>query len=118
VGNALITIDCRGQTLFGVNTPDGLFVGVKPLCDQLGLNWRKQVRRMRSTPVLAEGMLNHPLPTASGPQPTTLLHRDLVPAWLLGISLGHVARSRRDRVLTYQRSAVRNELFPAAGARH
>jgi hypothetical protein len=47
------------------------------------------------------------VPTAGGPQETTLLRLDLVNGWLFGIEPNMVRADRRERVLDYQRECYR-----------
>ena len=51
----VITVDFRNDTLFAVERDDGVFVALKPICDSIGLSWKKQQERLKRDPILAEG---------------------------------------------------------------
>ncbi|EHP93452.1 phage antirepressor N-terminal domain-containing protein [Methylorubrum extorquens] len=99
----LTTIDFHDDTLFAVEAPGGVFVAVKPICDGLGIDPKKQRERIQRDPVLTEGGAMMALPSAGGPQETFCLRLDLLQGWLFGIDAARVAPEARDRVLAYKR---------------
>lgn len=99
----LVTVPFLGDTLFAVESDGTLYVAPKPICDALGIEWRKQHERLRRDPVLSEGITMTVMPSPGGPQETTVLRLDLVQGWLFGIEAGRVRAEARDRVLAYQR---------------
>lgn len=99
----LTTIDFHDDTLFAVEAPGGVFVAVKPICDGLGIDPKKQRERIQRDPVLTEGGAMMALPSAGGPQETFCLRLDLLQGWLFGIDAARVKPEARDRVLAYKR---------------
>lgn len=99
----LVTVPFLGDTLFAVEHEGTLYVALKPICDALGIEWRKQRERIGRDPILAEGSTMMGLPSPGGPQETTVLRLDLVQGWLFGIEAGRVRAEARDRVLAYKR---------------
>lgn len=100
----IITVDFRNDTLFAVERADGVFVAVKPISDCLGLNWRRQLERLKDDPILSEGMSLVGLPSPGGSQETTCLKLELVNGWLFKIDSRRVKdEETRQKVLTYQR---------------
>lgn len=105
--NQMILYPFHGDTLIAVEREDGVFIAVKPICDRLGIGWNKQLERMKRDPVLAEGMTMMGIPSAGGPQETTLLRLDLVNGWLFGIDANRVRPEAREAVLRYKRECYR-----------
>lgn len=99
----LTTIDFHDDTLFAVEDGGTVFLAVKPICDGLGIDPKKQRERIQRDPVLSEGGAMMALPSAGGPQETFCLRLDLLQGWLFGIDAARVAPEARDRVLAYKR---------------
>lgn len=100
----IITINFRSDTLFAVERDDGVFVAVKPICDTLGIEWRKQQERLRRDPILSEGITMVVIPSPGGAQETTCLKLDLVHGWLFTIDESRVKdEDTKQRVLAYKR---------------
>jgi len=51
----IITVNFRGDALYGFENDDGVFVAIKPICDALGMKWEGQRQRLNRDPVLREG---------------------------------------------------------------
>lgn len=102
-----VTIPFHGDTLFAVETDDGIFVAIKAIAERLGLAWNKQLERIKRDPVLVEGMTVTVIPSVGGAQETTLLRLDLVNGWLFGIDVGRVKAEIRDTILRYKRECYR-----------
>lgn len=104
MSNKITTLDFRGDTLFAVERDDGVFIAPKPICDSLGIEWRKQQERLKRDPILSEGITITVIPSLGGPQETTLLRLDLVNGWLFTIDESRVKdEETRQKVLTYKR---------------
>lgn len=99
----LTTISFHDDTLFAVEAPEGVFVALKPICDGLGIDPKKQRERIQRDPILAEGGATMALPSAGGVQETFCLRLDLLQGWLFGIDVGRVKAEAQPRVLAYQR---------------
>lgn len=100
----IVTVDFRSDTLVAVERDDGVFVAVKPICDTLGVNWNKQLLRIKRDSILSEGMTIMVIPSTQGAQETTLLRLDLVNGWLFTLDENRVRdEATRQRVLTYKR---------------
>ncbi|MGO1079705.1 phage antirepressor N-terminal domain-containing protein [Inquilinus sp. CA228] len=103
-GAAVTTIDFHGDTLFAMHRNGDTYVAIKPICEALGLAWHGQRERIRRDPILSEGMVITPIPSAGGTQDTACLRLDLVNGWLFTIEEGRVKdEAVRQRVLLYKR---------------
>ncbi len=103
----IITVKFRADTLFAVERDDGIYVAPKPICETLGIEWRKQRERINRDQILSEGSTIMVLPSPGGPQETTMLRIDLVNGWLFGISENAVKPESREAVLLYKRECYR-----------
>jgi hypothetical protein len=99
----ITTVAFHADTLFAIERDDGVFVALKPICDALGVEWRKQRERISRDTILSEGSTIMGLPSAGGMQDTTCLRLDLVNGWLFGIDEDRVRPEAKDRVLEYKR---------------
>ena len=91
-----------------------IFVPVRRLCDNLGLDWTAQYRRIQRDEVLQESIKGVAITTTpspggrgGGPQETICLPLDLVPGWLFGIQTGRVKESIRPKLIRYRRECFR-----------
>lgn len=113
----IVTVPFHGDTLFALERPDGVFVAVKPICQNLGLDWRSQHRRISGDTILSEGMVITAIPSPGGIQEAVCLRLDLVNGWLFGVDDRRLADEVRERVMQYKREcfAVLFRHFHPAG---
>ena len=83
-----------------------IFVPVGRLCDNLGVQRRKQMDRVRAHPVLGQGVQSVVVNTAGGPQETECLRLDLIPLWLTTINANRVQETVRAKLVRYQVEAA------------
>lgn len=105
----IVTIDFRGDTLFGVQEGDAVLVGLKPMVEAMGLDWSSQLKRIKRDPVLSEGMVVMTIPSGrGGVQDAVCLRLDLVNGWLFTIQSDRIKDDRvRAKVIAYQRECYR-----------
>ena len=83
-----------------------LAVPLSRLCENLGLDPAGQVERLQANPLLAAGLSTLPVDTPHGVRRETCLQVDLVPLWLLGLSLADVVPEVRPKLELYQRECA------------
>ena len=95
-------------------TTGEIFVPVRRLCENLGLDWRSQLARIDRDEVLSEAkqgvvMMTTPSPDArgGGPQEAQCLPLDLIPGWLFGIQTSRVREEIRPKLVRYRRECFR-----------
>lgn len=89
----IVTVDFRGDTLFGFKEGDSTFVGMKPMVEAMGLDWSGQLQRVKRDPILSEGMVMMPTPFGrGGNQEAVCLKLDLVNGWLFTIDTNRIDR--------------------------
>lgn len=104
----ITTVDFYDDVLFAVERDDGVYVAVKPICDTLGLRWRKQQERLRRDPILSKGITMVVMPSVGGMQETTCLRLELVNGWLFTIDESRVKDDlTREKVLRYKEECYR-----------
>jgi len=120
---ALAVVDQRqialldGDDLLAVWAEDGeLYVGLRSMCANLGLQTNGQVRRIRADEVMVEGLRDVRVRTPTrGLQTLQGLRLDIVPYWLSGIEPRRAKPELHDRLIAYKRWVVRRvwEAFAA-----
>ena len=80
------TIKFNNQQLLTVEKDGIKYVAVKPICENLGLDWSSQFTKIKNNLVLNEGIVIITTPSEGGPQQTTCLPIDMINGWLFTIS--------------------------------
>jgi hypothetical protein len=104
MGN-IVTVNFRGDQLYGFENDDGTFVALKPIVESMGLDWSGQLQRIKRDAILAEGMVIMPTPFGrGGNQDAVCLKLDLVNGWLFTIDTSRIKDEVvREKVILYQR---------------
>lgn len=102
---SIITVNFRGDQLYGFENDDGVFVAVKPIIESMGLDWNAQRQRLNRDPILSEGTCIMHVPFGrGGGQDTTCLKMELVNGWLFTIDTSRIKdETVREKVILYQR---------------
>ncbi len=117
------TVSFYGDMIVAVQDADSgvIYVPVGRLCDNLGVQRRNQMDRLRDHEVLARGLTSLVVQTEGGPQETECLRLDLIPLWLTTINPKRVNEEVRAKLVRYQIEAAsvlwaafRNDILPAA----
>ena len=97
-----------------------IHVPVGRLCDNLGIQRRNQMDRLRGHEVLGRGLASVTVQTEGGPQETECLRLDLIPLWLTTVNPKRVNAAVREKLVRYQVEAAsvlwaafRNDILPA-----
>lgn len=101
----LIPVPFHGDTITCVETPDGEFVAIRPICDRMNLNFSGQLQRLKADPDLWGVCVIH-TPSAGGSQETNCIPRNRMAAWLFKIEVSRVKPEARDALRLYQREAA------------
>ncbi|MEM1346264.1 MAG: phage antirepressor N-terminal domain-containing protein [Pseudomonadota bacterium] len=111
----IITVNFRGDELYGFENDDGVFVALKPMVEAMGMPWESQRQRVRKDPILNEGARLIQVPFGrGGAQEQLCLRESLVQGWLFTIDSTRIKDEQvRQRVQMYQREcyAVLHEHF-------
>lgn len=101
----IVTVNFRGDQLYGFENDDGVFVALKPIVESMGMDWSAQLKRVKRDPILAEGMAIMATPFGrGGDQDAVCLKMDLVNGWLFTIDSARIKDDAvREKVILYQR---------------
>lgn len=115
------TIDFHTDTLIGAHDAKGdPHVAMRPIVDNMGLDWPSQRKRLLRDPVLSQGVVMMTTPSEGGTQNTLCLRLDLLPGWLATINANRIKREEvREKVIRYQRecyAVLARHFFGAAEA--
>lgn len=103
VGNNLQTVDFNGQSLFTFEEKGNRYTAMKPICENIGLDWRSQRQRLLRDEVLSEGVVMITTPTKGGVQKMLCLPIQYLNGWLFGVDAKRVKPEIKDRLLDYKR---------------
>lgn len=101
----IVTVNFRGDDLYGFKQDDGTFLALKPMVEAMGLDWSAQLKRVKRDPILAEGMAIMATPFGrGGDQECACIKLELVNGWLFTIDSSRIKdETVRERVILYQR---------------
>lgn len=101
----IVSVNFRGDDLYGFKEDDGTFLALKPMVEGIGLSWQGQHDRVHRDPVLSQGIRVMRIPFGrGGAQDTLCIKLELVNGWLFGIDSSRIKdEAVRERVILYQR---------------
>lgn len=104
MGN-IVTVNFRGDQLYGFENDDGTFVALKPIVESMGMDWSAQLKRVKRDQILSEGMAIMATPFGrGGDQDAVCLKLELVNGWLFTIDTSRIGNDEvREKVMLYQR---------------
>jgi hypothetical protein len=117
-----VSVQFHDQSLTAAVIDGKPYVAMKPICENIGLDWKSQYNRIKRHQVLNSGVVMMTMPSKSGEQETLMLPLDYLNGWLFGIDVSRIKAELKPRLLEYQRECFRvlAEHFlpqPAAGKR-
>lgn len=100
----IVTVNFRGDELYGFKQAEGDFIAIRPICDALGLGWGSQYNRIKRDPVLSRAVFMMKTPFgANGGQEAVCLRLNRVGFWLATIESSRITdESVREKVVLYQ----------------
>ena len=101
------TINFNNQQLLTVEKDGIKYVAVKPICENLGLDWDSQFTKIKNNLVLSEGIVIITTPSEGGPQQTVCLPINMVNGWLFTINPNRVSEEIKPLVIYYQKECYR-----------
>lgn len=102
--SALEKIDFHGDSVWAGEVDGTVIVAVKPIVENLGLDWEAQRQRVMRDDILSGFTCIIQVDTPAGPRDTVGLPLSLLPGFLFGISTNAIADpDTRARVLAYKR---------------
>lgn len=101
----LVEIPFYAQTLTAIETENGPYVPLKPLCEAFEIDWSAQLKRLKARKAVM-GMAVFAIPSAGGEQETTCIPVNRLAAWLMLLNPKIVREDLRDMLELYQMEAA------------
>jgi hypothetical protein len=98
----LETIQFHDQQLIVLNHQNKPYIAMKPICENIGLDWHAQRQRIHRHHVLSKGEVMITLPSKSGNQEYVCLPISMINGWLFGIETSRVKPEIRATLEQYQ----------------
>lgn len=81
---------------------DKPYVLMKPICENIGLDWRSQLKRIKRNHVLSQGVVVMTTPSTGGEQDYVALPLGYLNGWLLSVDANKVKPEIKDTLIKYQ----------------
>lgn len=99
---SIISVQFNNQSLFATLIDSVPYVAMKPICENIGLNWDSQRQRIQRHPILSKGTVMITAPSKGGLQEMLMLPLKMLNGWLFGVDSTRVKPEIRDAVIKYQ----------------
>ena len=106
-------VEFYGQSLITARSDEGVeYVAMKPLCENLGLDWMAQRKRIVRDEVLQGGMVMMDTPTGKygngGIQQMVFLPVELLNGWLFGIETSRLQDPAvKEKIIVYKKECFK-----------
>ncbi|UZA34521.1 phage antirepressor N-terminal domain-containing protein [Moraxella bovis] len=101
--NQIQTVNFHNQSLLTLQKDGVAYVAMKPICENIGLDWKSQFARIKRDEVLAQGMVIITTPTKGGLQDMLCLPIHYLNGWLFGVDTNRVKAEIKETLITYKR---------------
>lgn len=101
--NAIQTVNFHNQSLITLQKDGVAYVAMKPICENIGLDWKSQFARIKRDEVLAQGMVIITTPTKGGLQEMLCLPIHYLNGWLFGVDTNRVKAEIKETLITYKK---------------
>lgn len=98
----LETIQFHNQSLIVLNHENKPYIAMKPVCENIGLDWEAQRQRIKRHHVLSKGAFMIKVPSKGGEQQYLCLPISMLNGWLFGIDTNRVKPEIRQKLEQYQ----------------
>ena len=98
----LETIQFHNQSLVVLNHENKPYIAMKPVCENIGLDWEAQRQRIKRHHVLSKGAFMIKVPSKGGEQQYLCLPISMLNGWLFGIDTNRVKPEIRQKLEQYQ----------------
>lgn len=102
--NQLVTVDFHDQSIVAILHDGKLHVALKPLVENIGLQWEAQYKRLQRNLVLKSTMSVMDMVAEDGKTREMLcLPLSMLNGWLFGVDVNRVREEIRPKLISYQR---------------
>ena len=101
----VVTIDFYGNSIVAVLREGMPYVAMKPICENIGLDWKSQYNRLKRTPALETSMVmtTIQMPEDDQYREYACLPLDMLNGWLFGVDVNRVKPELKDKLVRYQK---------------
>lgn len=99
----LKTIDFHNQQLLTFEKDGVFYTAMKPICENIGLDWTAQRQRINRDEVLSQGTVMITTPTKGGEQEMLCLPIQYLNGWLFGVDVSRVKAEIKDKIIMYKK---------------
>lgn len=100
----VVTIDFYGNSIVAVLKEGVPYVAMKPICENIGLQWEAQHKRMQRSPALAATMSVMDIVAEDGKlREMVCLPLDMLNGWLFGVDVNRVKPELKEKLVRYQK---------------
>lgn len=105
MSQTLVTVEFHGQPLVAVLIDGQPYVAMKPICENIGLQWEAQLKRIKRNPVLETCMsiMDMQMPGDNQRREFAFLPLDMLNGWLFGVDVNRVREEIKPRLIQYQK---------------
>ena len=96
------TVNFNGQTLSAFQQNGKFYVAMKPICENIGLDWAAQLQKIKRNYVLNKGMVMITTPSNGGNQEMICLPLGYLNGWLMNVDVNRVKPEIRETLIRYQ----------------
>lgn len=100
--NQLVQVPFNDQQVFAIQKGSSIFVPIKPICENIGLDWEAQRQRINRDTALSKGACMMQAPSKGGLQDTVCLPIEYLNGWLFGIEDKKLSPEIQKKVLVYK----------------
>ena len=98
----IATISFHDQSIIAIEHEGAHFVAMRPIVENIGLDWQAQLQRIKRHPVLSKGVVVITTPSSGGNQETNCLPLSMLNGWLFGVDVNRVREEIRPKLIRYQ----------------
>ena len=84
-----------------------LYVSMRPICKNIGLQWGAQYNRIMRDDIMREGVFIMKTASSGGYQDTVMLPLSLLNGWLFGVATNKVRAELREKLVQYKRDCYK-----------
>jgi len=107
MSQTLVTVDFHGQSLIAALIDGKPYVAMRPIVENIGLDWKSQYARINRNLVMSKGVVMMTIPSGGGDQETLCLPLDLLNGWLFGVDVNRVKAEIKPKLIRYQEECYR-----------
>jgi hypothetical protein len=104
---SLVRVPFHGDELLAVQDDSGVWVSVRRVCENLGLQRQRQQEKLAAKAWARTSLMKGPVAADGKNREQMMVHLDSLPMWLATIDAGRVAHDVRPKVERYQLEAAR-----------